>query len=90
MKSWAEADIKKLADYPAWCDCMDSAEDRDFMKRMLNDRNALMAEKISELHTGDARVFTQALAERCQQQGAQLMYGHDIVRLNKTHTLLNQ
>ena len=88
MKSWAEADTKKLADYPAWCDCMDSAEDRDFMKRMLNDRNALSAEKISELHTGDACVFTQALAERCQQQGAQLMYGHDIVRLNKTNTAI--
>jgi uncharacterized protein len=57
MKMWAEADMKKLEDYPAWCDCMDSAEDRDFMKRMLDDRNVLMAEKINQLHASGKRVF---------------------------------
>ena len=57
MKMWAEADVKKLEDYPAWCDCMDTAEDRDFMKRMLDDRNVLMAEKISQLHASGKRVF---------------------------------
>ncbi len=30
---------------------------------------------------GDARVFTQQLAERCGQRGAQLLFGHDIQRL---------
>ena len=33
--------------------------------------------------SGDARVFTQALAARCVARGAQFLYGHDIVRLNK-------
>ena len=33
--------------------------------------------------SGDARVFTQELAERCLERGAQFLYGHDIVRLNK-------
>jgi len=33
--------------------------------------------------SGDARVFTQALAARCLASGAQFLYGHDIVRLNK-------
>jgi len=33
--------------------------------------------------SGDARVFTQALAGRCLARGAQFLYGHDIVRLNK-------
>jgi D-amino-acid dehydrogenase len=32
--------------------------------------------------SGDALVFTQQLARRCQQRGAQFLYGHDIVRLN--------
>ena len=32
--------------------------------------------------SGDARVFTQALAERCAARGATFMYGHDIDRLN--------
>ena len=33
--------------------------------------------------SGDARVFTQALAARCLARGAQFLYGHDIVQLNK-------
>ena len=33
--------------------------------------------------SGDERVFTQALAERCRARSAQFLYGHDIVRLNK-------
>lgn len=32
--------------------------------------------------SGDARTFTQELARRCAQLGAQFLYGHDIVRLN--------
>jgi D-amino-acid dehydrogenase len=31
--------------------------------------------------SGDARVFTQALARRCAERGAQFMYGHDVLRL---------
>src|SRR5690606_5145346 len=33
--------------------------------------------------SGDARVFTQALARRCAERGAQFLYGHDVLRLNK-------
>ena len=33
--------------------------------------------------SGDAKVFTQALAEHCAAKGATFMYGHDIERLNK-------
>ena len=33
--------------------------------------------------SGDARVFTQALAARCVERGAQFLYGHNIVQLNK-------
>jgi D-amino-acid dehydrogenase len=31
--------------------------------------------------SGDARVFTQALAQRCAEKGAQFFYGHDIEQL---------
>ncbi|MGV8805156.1 MAG: D-amino acid dehydrogenase [Polaromonas sp.] len=34
--------------------------------------------------SGDARVFTQALAQRCSARGAQLLYNHDVLRLEKT------
>lgn len=33
--------------------------------------------------SGDARVFTQALAARCIARGAEFLYSHDVVRLNK-------
>ena len=39
--------------------------------------------------SGDARVFTQALAARCLAQGAQFLYDHDIVRLNKTKNTID-
>lgn len=32
--------------------------------------------------SGDARVFTQALAQRCADRGATFLYGHDIERLH--------
>ena len=32
--------------------------------------------------SGDARLFTQALARRCAERGAQFLYGHDVLRLN--------
>ncbi|MEL0545975.1 FAD-dependent oxidoreductase, partial [Neisseria gonorrhoeae] len=33
--------------------------------------------------SGDARVFTQELAQRCEAAGVQFVYEHDIVRLEK-------
>jgi D-amino-acid dehydrogenase len=32
--------------------------------------------------SGDARAFTQALAARCAERGAEFLYGHDVVALN--------
>jgi D-amino-acid dehydrogenase len=34
--------------------------------------------------SGDARVFTQALAQACIARGAEFLYNHDVVRLQKT------
>jgi len=33
--------------------------------------------------SGDARTFTQQLAERCAARGVQFLYGHDVLHLNK-------
>ncbi|MFM6990673.1 MAG: D-amino acid dehydrogenase [Rhodoferax sp.] len=32
--------------------------------------------------SGDARAFTQALAEKCAQRGVQFLYGHQVERIN--------
>ena len=39
--------------------------------------------------SGDARVFTQALAGRCADRGARFLYDHDIVRLEKSGNAIN-
>ena len=57
MQAWASADLDKLNAYPKWCQCMDKPDDKAFMKRMLDDRNVLMARKIDRLHEGGQRVF---------------------------------
>jgi D-amino-acid dehydrogenase len=33
--------------------------------------------------SGDARLFTQALAQRCRARGAEFVYEHDVVQLNQ-------
>ena len=57
MQAWADADIDKLNDYPRWCRCMETPDERALMKRMLDDRNVLMAGKIAALHSSGQRVF---------------------------------
>ena len=39
--------------------------------------------------SGDARVFTQALAKRCVARGAQFLYNHDVLRLEKSGNAIN-
>ncbi len=34
--------------------------------------------------SGDARIFTQALARRCADRGAEFLYGHDIVHMHRS------
>lgn len=33
--------------------------------------------------SGDARVFTQELAQRCEARGVRFLYGHDVMRMDK-------
>jgi D-amino-acid dehydrogenase len=39
--------------------------------------------------SGDARVFTQALAQRCAERGATFLYGHDIVGFEQSGARLS-
>jgi D-amino-acid dehydrogenase len=38
--------------------------------------------------SGDARVFTQKLAERCVARGAEFLYSHDVVSLNTSNNAI--
>jgi uncharacterized protein len=54
---WAEGDWPALASYRDWCDCLKTAADRDFVERVLDDRNPGLADGIDALHRSGQRVF---------------------------------
>jgi uncharacterized protein YbaP (TraB family) len=54
---WAAADHTELTRYDAWCECRKTVADRAVMKRLLDDRNPALAERIDELHAGGNQVF---------------------------------
>jgi uncharacterized protein YbaP (TraB family) len=56
-QAWADGDMAMLEDYPRWCRCLDTPADREQMKRLLDDRNGPMADKIVALHEGGRQVF---------------------------------
>jgi uncharacterized protein len=54
---WSTSDLAALHDYPQWCECMQTPEDRRAMQRALDDRNVPMTERIAKLHDGGQQVF---------------------------------
>lgn len=55
--AWAEGRLRELEDYTQWCECADQAEDRAFLRRLNDERNAPMAERIDALHGEGKRVL---------------------------------
>lgn len=56
-RAWADSDLGELERYPQWCQCMESAEERAWMKRLLDDRNPRLAERIDARIAGGHRVL---------------------------------
>jgi uncharacterized protein YbaP (TraB family) len=56
-KAWSNGDFAEVAGYERWCDCLHTAAERDAMKRMLDDRNPVLAAAIEQLHGGGESVF---------------------------------
>jgi len=55
--AWTEGNLAELEGYERWCDCLDTAAERASMKRLLDDRNPLLAAAIDKLHAGGRSVF---------------------------------
>ncbi|HSB24604.1 MAG TPA: TraB/GumN family protein [Burkholderiaceae bacterium] len=55
--AWADGRLGELEDYSTWCECADSDEDQAFMRRLNDDRNAPMAERIDALHGQGKRLL---------------------------------
>jgi len=56
-EAWADGRLKELEEYATWCECADTAEDRAFLRRLNDDRNAPMADRIDALHGQGKRVL---------------------------------
>lgn len=56
-QAWAQADLAALEDYPRWCECITTEADRAWIKRLNDDRNPLLAERIAALHAEGRQVF---------------------------------
>ena len=57
LKTWAESDFTTLNSYADWCQCMISVDDKLQMKKILDDRNVVMAERIDKLNLQYRSVF---------------------------------
>lgn len=54
---WAESRFSELDRYEEWCMCMSTDAERALMKRLLDERNPAMAQRIDAMHSGGKRVF---------------------------------
>ncbi|MEY4563569.1 MAG: hypothetical protein RLZZ618_2846 [Pseudomonadota bacterium] len=54
---WETGDEAELERYPQWCDCARTTSERAELKKLLGDRNPVMADRIAKLHGRGSRVF---------------------------------
>ncbi len=93
-RMWAESRYDELDNYAQWCDCLNTDAEREAMKRVLDDRNGPLADRIDALHVGGGPVFAavgclhmtgpHGLPSLLRQRGYQV----DRVPFAKAHTEL--
>lgn len=54
---WDQGHAGELAAYAQWCQCAETEADRDTLRRLLDDRNGPLAERIAARHAAGQRVF---------------------------------
>lgn len=57
LQAWAANDRQALASYLDWCECMDTPEERRYLRRINDERNPAMADKLAALHAGGQSFF---------------------------------
>jgi uncharacterized protein len=56
-EAWSDGRLSELEHYSQWCECADTAEDRAFLRRLNDERNAPMADRVDALHGEGKRVL---------------------------------
>lgn len=54
---WADSDYGEMDKFETWCECLNTENERELMKRALDDRNPVLAENIDALHKSGKQVF---------------------------------
>jgi len=55
--AWSRGDLGALANYPRWCACADTPAERAWLKRVNDDRNGPLVERIAALHGAGQRLL---------------------------------
>jgi uncharacterized protein len=55
--AWEKGDLATIADYESWCDCVRDDQEREFLRRVNDERNPHLAAGIDALHLNGQRVF---------------------------------
>lgn len=56
-QAWEKSDLNDIANYPEWCNCLNTPKDYEDYKKLNDIRNPNMAEKITQLHNSGKKVF---------------------------------
>jgi uncharacterized protein YbaP (TraB family) len=67
-EAWADGRLAELEQYEQWCECVLTPRDREFLRKVNDDRNPGLARRIDALHSAGRRVFAAV--------GALHMTGH--------------
>lgn len=54
---WADADYADMEHFDEWCECLNTGIEREMMRRLLDERNPNLADRIDALHRSGKRVF---------------------------------
>ena len=56
-EAWARGDLAELQSYEQWCDCVHDEHDRRWLRRLNDERNGPLAERIAALHADGKRAL---------------------------------
>ncbi len=54
---WSDANYAEMTHFNEWCECLNTDIEREMMRRLLDERNANLADRIDALHKSGKQVF---------------------------------
>ena len=57
IQAWEQGDLGALERYEDWCECAATDDERAYLRRLNDERNGPLAERIAALHRQGRRVF---------------------------------